>query len=1342
MRLLSLVVENFRAIQSAELRFGRGLNVVYGPNDHGKSTLTEAIRATLLVAPGTAEARSFMTWGAAAGQLPKVTLGFESQGATWRVEKVFGQGSRARAQLDKSTDRGARYHIHAQGRDVEGKLRELLSWGLAAPGGRGASQRSETYLTTALLGKQGEVGAIFDATLKRDQDETGRALVTRALDALGQDPIVTRVLETLKERTGEAYTKTGRHKRGADSPLVRAQAALREREDRLQELQETVRQGKEIEEDIRRLLQERETALEERDQARAGLETLRRQQAAATRREQLQRDVRTLQALEAARLEHSNAQAALAGIANDCAQAVQAADTANAAARTTAERLTRARAAHESSEEVAAAARAARVSDLGAQLERASARRAAVRESESLLSQHATAEVVLDDARKEEARAAAEFNLVVALEELRQAVALTEAVTCAASSHERETERERVAAEAVSEADTGLKTATARLEHARNAEEVNRRSAEARAMNLQVLDTRIIHSEAAVRNETEALDRAKAAVLRVRRADEAQAAAAAAEAKAAGIEASLAANAVGIAQCEARLRTLESAALELRRRSAASKVDEWSAQEGVAREHRRRAADARDRAARIETEVAGVRVPSTQQLASLRALQAEIKGRRVGGPDAATPAVALVLFAGAASAGAGFAVARYGASAGTVASISAAVLLAVAAALIAAFASVAGRKRAAESSWRAGIEQLESRLAGETASVLSEASIRTLDEIEPQRQQSDSLRAEAARLRQEAAGLDREADSMFESTSGLSSARRDLEALTGQLASLSAVAIPPETLAGGWDTVNGNTTREQERLTEARRVRDSLRTERMSQSALCLLKRETAWSALYELGEVGDPEALVADAESRWREAQEKLATLRQERQHAADLSHASVVGVTESQLHDAEKEAALAESRLKDRRREHQDIVNALALATARLELARGEAKDIRLSEIEDRVAAARQSAGISVLVPDSDAARIGHEQAKARLAAALANAEILAAGIPEARRKAEALGSLASVEEDEGRLRAVLQEAETTVPATSFSAQELQKAEEAAGRAELRLKELREQAAAMTSKQTALAARVERAKGELEAWERQANGLDPEATQCALAGLEATPDVSAQEIRRAQFALESADAVLAASEGRVNEVRGKLALVAGRVGLERLDEEQVAVQRAKEYAEEQELDYEASRHLLELLEEVETKRSSHLGRCLAAPVTERFLALTGDLYTHVQLDSDLRMEGFLALGGTRQVEELSVGTREQLATIVRLAIAAQLKTAVILDDQLVHSDSERLEWFRKQLQDSVRMQDHQIIVMTCRLADYTVADEIMVHEGKSSRDGSGLTIINVLDVLRRLQR
>ena len=47
MRFTKLVVESFQAIQKAEVDFGPGLNILYGPNDLGKSTLASAIRAAM-----------------------------------------------------------------------------------------------------------------------------------------------------------------------------------------------------------------------------------------------------------------------------------------------------------------------------------------------------------------------------------------------------------------------------------------------------------------------------------------------------------------------------------------------------------------------------------------------------------------------------------------------------------------------------------------------------------------------------------------------------------------------------------------------------------------------------------------------------------------------------------------------------------------------------------------------------------------------------------------------------------------------------------------------------------------------------------------------------------------------------------------------------------------------------------------------------------------------------------------------------------------------------------------------------------------------------------------------
>ena len=138
------------------------------------------------------------------------------------------------------------------------------------------------------------------------------------------------------------------------------------------------------------------------------------------------------------------------------------------------------------------------------------------------------------------------------------------------------------------------------------------------------------------------------------------------------------------------------------------------------------------------------------------------------------------------------------------------------------------------------------------------------------------------------------------------------------------------------------------------------------------------------------------------------------------------------------------------------------------------------------------------------------------------------------------------------------------------------------------------------------------------------------------------------------------------------------------------------------------------AALRLLREIESVEAERATHLGRALAGPITEAFRALTGGRYGTISLAPDLRTEHIEADGGTRDLEHLSVGTREQLATLLRLAIAGYLQTAIILDDQLVHSDSGRLAWFKRCLRDSSRTHNHQVIVFTCRPGDYLGVDGV----------------------------
>jgi DNA repair exonuclease SbcCD ATPase subunit len=214
--------------------------------------------------------------------------------------------------------------------------------------------------------------------------------------------------------------------------------------------------------------------------------------------------------------------------------------------------------------------------------------------------------------------------------------------------------------------------------------------------------------------------------------------------------------------------------------------------------------------------------------------------------------------------------------------------------------------------------------------------------------------------------------------------------------------------------------------------------------------------------------------------------------------------------------------------------------------------------------------------------------------------------------------------------------------------------------------------------------------------------------------------PEIEGISFVAAVEAFEGLKRKLEECDGRLNAAKGQLHLVAGHVGAEQLAQHEEAVKYASDEVIDREQNEKAALYLLKAIQEAEAARTSHLGRTLAGPITETFRALTGGRYGQLGLDPDLRTHSIAAAGAHRDVSELSVGTREQLATLIRLAIAAHLKTALILDDQLVHSDEERLRWFREKLRASASEHDHQVIVFTCRPADY-LQDEAMATTASS---------------------
>jgi hypothetical protein len=269
MKLLSLKVENFRCIRKAKLDFGPGLNVLYGPNDLGKSSLAYAIRAVLLLQAGSKESEDFVPWAAAAA--PQVDLVFQTESQRiWRVRKTFGTA--AQAFLDESRD-GADFHVEVRGREVDGRLRELLRWGISPPGGKGHIKGMPmTFLSTALFAEQDRVAAIFDQALSNDSD--AKKWLVEVLHATAEDPLFRQVLQKAQEHVNKAFTETGKRRGGKGSPWTQIRDLIKQKEEYARTCNEQAQKSQALEAEIKELLDTQSGRRESLDQAQGILKKI------------------------------------------------------------------------------------------------------------------------------------------------------------------------------------------------------------------------------------------------------------------------------------------------------------------------------------------------------------------------------------------------------------------------------------------------------------------------------------------------------------------------------------------------------------------------------------------------------------------------------------------------------------------------------------------------------------------------------------------------------------------------------------------------------------------------------------------------------------------------------------------------------------------------------------------------------------------------------------------------------------------------------------------------------------------------------------------------------------
>lgn len=1200
MRLVSLEVANFRGIRAASVAFSAGLNVLHGPNDLGKSTLAEAIRAALLVPTKSTQGRSYVRWDT--GEAARVVLTFEDGGKLWRVRKTFGSGYQSVLDQSESLD-APKFHEIAHGGGVEGTLRELLSWGIAPPGGKGQPTKPTSYLVTALLCRQGEVQSIFDASLADDRDVTGKALVTSALGVLAKEPLVARIVDLLTERVDAIFTPGEKFKKSADSPLVRLQEQLKLKEDRLRDLRDADLRGKAIEERVVTLQAERLQLLEQTQAAELTWRAAKDREARAVTRASLQKVIddctRSLafsaglmSDLDVLQANLANALVRLEGLKAERSVAAAGLDVTRELLQAASEEVVRASEAEAQSGQLAAAA----IQQRRAELER---RRVSV---EALLKDIASAERAIGERASLErafddwtAKAGKGSDQILAAQR--------------ALDHATLTERFRELAETQTVADRLIAT----YQHAQSRE-----------------------SEA---------------VVTVRLAEQALAGAIA---RRAAVDAGAHPD---IERAQAELDRLRAGELRLKSQSVRDQIRDLEAHEGRAMACRDRAFAHRSRASQIEQELAGRVLPTREQIASWRKLEVDLSQT----PTPAAAARPSPLVPVAAGAGAALIVALVVTLVVALSPLDTtlAAVIAFVAVGLATWIVLRNRARADDEAFEIR-RRLSDRWAMEVLPSLREARLPDLAAYEGVLADMERRRTEAQQLRLEAEKDDLQAAASSQAAASLQGRRAELAALEGPTFDRDSAAAAEE-FGGHLPTVR-------QRIDDGEKRLEALR----------LRARQTA-----------DDEV---------REATEKL----KEQQSA----HDALINEVASSRAQSEVASERCDPRALIDVRQQLDTLGTtdaspltIADASAGVERAKSDA-----SEASTRAAMLRAQLDATRPEVARLVALVGEEPASARLMAEADRAQVLEqlAGLESAPEQATLAdgGALANARQGRAELETRLENDNQALESVTAA---LSKAE-----------------AAVTHIRTEIASK----QGELKTIDRAA--LESKRQAALEDPVFRVPDVDGGPLATAVEALQGLKRRLEECDGRLNAAKGQLHLVAGHVGAELLAQQEEAVQYANDEVIDREQNEKAALYLLKAIQEAEAARTSHLGRTLAGPVTETFRALTGGRYGQLGLDPDLKTDGIAAVGAPREVSELSVGTREQLATLIRLAVAGHLKTALILDDQLVHSDEQRLKWFRDKLRASAVEHEHQVIVFTCRPGDY-------LQDGAVAGDDPSVSVVDL---------
>ncbi|MFN9506487.1 MAG: AAA family ATPase, partial [Rubrivivax sp.] len=152
MKLRRVRLENFRRFRAPLLLegFSDGLNIIAAPNEAGKSTVAEAIRAAFFERHKTTSVESLRPWGDSAAS-PSIELDFELGGRQYRLSKSFLGRKRCDLQMEGQPP--------LDGAAAEDHLAALLGFRFA---GKGASAPEHWGIPGLLWIRQGSSHELSD----------------------------------------------------------------------------------------------------------------------------------------------------------------------------------------------------------------------------------------------------------------------------------------------------------------------------------------------------------------------------------------------------------------------------------------------------------------------------------------------------------------------------------------------------------------------------------------------------------------------------------------------------------------------------------------------------------------------------------------------------------------------------------------------------------------------------------------------------------------------------------------------------------------------------------------------------------------------------------------------------------------------------------------------------------------------------------------------------------------------------------------------------------------------------------------------------------------------------